>query len=88
MEVYASETREVIRRFLAYRLSFPQCIAALDAALAGLIPRLTGDQIATLRILMLANNETVMMEMERRNPPAEAPTIITNPPKNGSTEPF
>ena len=39
-EVYKSETQEIIRRFLARRLSFPDCIAALDAALAGLVPRL------------------------------------------------
>jgi hypothetical protein len=43
MEVYKRETRNVIDRFLGHRLSFPDCIAALDAALAGLIPRLAGD---------------------------------------------
>jgi len=61
----------VIERFLDHRLSFPDCIAALDAALAGLIPRLTGKQLAPLRVLLLANNETVMKEMERRGPPDE-----------------
>ncbi|MGD1095770.1 MAG: hypothetical protein ABSB35_27725 [Bryobacteraceae bacterium] len=66
MEVYKRETEEVIRRFLDHRLSFPGCIAALDAALADLIPRLTAEQIAPLRALMLANNERVMEEMERR----------------------
>ena len=66
MEVYKRETEEVIRRFLDHRLSFPGCIAALDAALADLIPRLTAEQIAPLRALMLANNERVMKEMERR----------------------
>jgi hypothetical protein len=59
----------VIRRFLARRISFPECIAALDAALAGLIPHLTGKQIPWLRVVMLANNEIVMKEMERRGPP-------------------
>jgi hypothetical protein len=63
---YKRETREVIKRFLGHKLSFPDCIAALDAALARLIPNLTGDEIAPLRALMLANNETVMKEMERR----------------------
>jgi hypothetical protein len=66
MEVYKRETQEVIRRFLANRLRFPECIAALDAAFADLIPRLTAEQIAPLRALMLANNERVMKEMERR----------------------
>jgi hypothetical protein len=38
MEVYKSETREVIGRFLLRQLSFPDCIAALDAALAAYCP--------------------------------------------------
>ena len=68
MEVYKSETREVLNRFLQHRLSFPNCIAALDAALAGLVPKLTVAQIAPLREIMLANNATVMQEMEKRWP--------------------
>ena len=74
MEVYESKTGDVIKRFFDHRLSFPECIAELDAALAGLIPRLTGEQITRLRIVMLANNEIVMKEMERRGPPDENST--------------
>jgi hypothetical protein len=70
MEVYERETAEVIRRFLDRRISFPECIAALDAALAGVIPHLTGEQLPRLRMVMRANNETVMKEMARRGPPA------------------
>jgi len=70
VEVYESEANEIVRRFLAHKLSFPQCIAGLDAALAGLIPRLTAEQIERLRIVMLANNELVMKEMEKRGPAA------------------
>jgi hypothetical protein len=66
MEVYERETQEVIRRFLARRLSFPDCIAALDAALADMVPRLQEGQLAELRVGMWANNETVMREMEHR----------------------
>jgi enhancing lycopene biosynthesis protein 2 len=68
MEVYQRETQKVIRRFLARRIGFPACIAALDAALASLIPHLTGEQMPRLRVVMLANNEIVMNEMERRGP--------------------
>jgi hypothetical protein len=71
MEVYKSETREIIKRFLARTLNFPDCIAALDAALAGLVPRLQDGQLSILRALMLANNEIVMKEMERRGPSKE-----------------
>ena len=71
MEVYESETQEVLKRFLERRLSFADCIAALDAALAQLIPRMTSEQLPALRALMLANNDIVMKEMERRGPPKD-----------------
>jgi hypothetical protein len=67
MDVYKSETKEVLSRFLSRRLSFPDCIAALDAALAGLLPRLRADELPALRELMMANNAIVMKEMERRS---------------------
>jgi CRP-like cAMP-binding protein len=76
MEVYKRETRKVIKRFRAHRLSFHDCVAALDAALADLTPRLTGEQIAPLRALMLENNDMVMKEMERRGPPPFDPKIL------------
>ena len=69
MELYERETQNVVECFLGHTLSFPDCIAALDAALADLIPRLNGEQIARLRIVMLANNEIVTKEMARRGPP-------------------
>jgi hypothetical protein len=67
MEAYKKRTREVIERFLNHRLSFPDCIAALDAALADFMPRMTQEQLAPARSLMLSNNE--IGEMERRGPP-------------------
>jgi hypothetical protein len=70
VKAYEHDTHEIINRFLAQGLSFPECIAALDAALADLIPRLQDGQLFRLRIVMLANNEIVMKEMERRGPPA------------------
>ncbi len=66
MDVYERETKEIIKRFLERRLNFAQCVAALDAALAGLIPTLNGEEIPRLRTIMLANNETVMQEMQWR----------------------
>ena len=66
MEVYECETREVIKRFLTRRISLAECVAALDAALAGLVPRLTCEQLPRLQTLLVTHNETVMEEMERR----------------------
>ena len=79
MEVYKSETKEVLSRFLGRRLSFPDCIAALDAALAGLLPRLRPDELPALRELVLANNAIVMTEMERRGQrkKVKAPAVPT-----------
>ena len=59
MEVYKSETREVIRRFLNHRLSFHECMAALDAAFADLSSRLTGEQIAAAAAPTSANSAMV-----------------------------
>ena len=91
MEVYRSETQKIIRRFLARRLSLPDCIAALDAALADLVPRLRHEELDTLRSLMLANNEIVMKEMERRGQrkKAKAPATDTVPaPKAAPPSPL
>jgi hypothetical protein len=70
VNVYRSETKKLVRRFRHHQLSFPNCISALDSALARLIPRLDQgrypEQMTALRALMLANNETVMKEMEHR----------------------
>lgn len=90
MEVYKSETQEVLRRFLARRLSFPDCIAALDAALAGLLPRLRAEELPALRELMLANNAVVMNEMERRGQrkKTKAAVMETPPPKTATPSPL
>jgi hypothetical protein len=44
VEVYKSETSKIIDRFLHHRPKLANCIDALDAALARLIPRLTFEQ--------------------------------------------
>lgn len=58
----------MIRRFFRYKTSLPRCIAALDAALSDFVPRMTGKDLPELRAFMLANNATVLKEMERRGP--------------------
>ena len=69
MDTYRRQTREILDRFLDHRLSFPDCIAAMDAAIADFMSRFNPDQLASVRALMLANNDIVMKEMERRGPP-------------------
>ena len=69
MEAYRAQTREVIGRFLDGKLSVPDGIAALDAALADLIPRMTPELIVPLCTLMLASHEIVVKKLERRAHP-------------------
>lgn len=67
MEAYEHRTKEIIALFLNHKITFPECIAALDAALTAFVPELKGEQLERLRIVMLANNEIVMKEMARRS---------------------
>jgi hypothetical protein len=87
MEVYKRETQEIVNRFLGHRLTFPDCIAALDAALTGLVPKLKPDQLPELRAVMLANNARVMTEMERRERARKAHAKARADAKNLQIEP-
>jgi hypothetical protein len=66
MEVYTRETEEIIKRFLDGRIGFHECIAALDAALAGVVPRLAREELEAVKVQMEANHAIVTDEMARR----------------------
>jgi hypothetical protein len=66
MEVYRKQTRKIIDSFLGRKIAFPECIAALNHALARRIQTLLPGELLNLRAVMLTNNETVMKEMEKR----------------------
>jgi hypothetical protein len=66
MEGYKRAIKRVVSSFLRHETSFPECIHALDAALAKAIPRLKPEELPELRAVLLANNGIVMKEMERR----------------------
>ena len=66
MEVYRKQTQKILKRFLDRELAFPECIAALDHALARRIQTLLPEELLNLHAVMLANNETVMKEMAKR----------------------
>jgi hypothetical protein len=67
MEVYKRETQAIVGRFLSHQLSFPDCVVAQHSALARLLPTLEREQFDEVRVVMLANNDTVMDEMARRS---------------------
>ena len=66
MERYKRATKRIVNRFLRHQITFPECIPALDAALAKAIPRLKPEELPDLRALILANNGIVMKEMQLR----------------------
>jgi hypothetical protein len=52
--------------FVERKLTYPECMRALEATLTDLIPRLSPAHLPALRILLAANNEIVMRELQRR----------------------
>lgn len=66
MEVYKRETEEIMNRFLERRIGYHECSAALDAALTGLIPKMTPEELEAVKVQMADNQAIVMEEMERR----------------------
>jgi hypothetical protein len=74
MEVYRKQTRKIIKSFLDRKIAFPECIAALNHALARRIQTLLPGELLNLRAVMLTNNETVMKEMEKREKQRKAQT--------------
>jgi hypothetical protein len=67
MEAYRKQTQKIVKSFLAREITFPECVAALDHALARFIrKKMLAEELPNLRAVMMANNETLMQEMERR----------------------
>jgi len=66
MEVYSKQTQKILKSFLGRKIAFPECISALNHALAGFIRRVRAEELPAIRAVMLTNNETVMKEMEKR----------------------
>jgi hypothetical protein len=48
------------------KIGLPECVAALDAALANLVPDLTPEQLPRIQAALLANRQAVMEELEQR----------------------
>jgi hypothetical protein len=67
MEVYKSETREILRRYLTGKIGWRVCSNALAAAAAGTIPRLKPEELPEFRALVAANDELVAKEHKRQS---------------------
>ena len=66
MEVYKKQAQKIVKSFLDHQTAFPECISALDAALVRFIKRRGHGEFPAIKAVLLANNETVMQEMEKR----------------------
>jgi hypothetical protein len=66
LDVYRRETEEILNLFLSQKITFSECVAALDAALADATRKATQRQMVSLQILIAANNEIVKKEIDRR----------------------
>ncbi|HEY4089737.1 MAG TPA: hypothetical protein VGM43_27615 [Bryobacteraceae bacterium] len=56
MEVYQAETREILKRFSEDRITRAECIAALDSALAAVIPDLDPADLPTVQVILAENS--------------------------------
>ena len=66
MEVYKHEMEEIIRRFLAGRMTHGECVIGLDAAFAAVMHLITSQQIESARNIFFSSIGVVQKEMGRR----------------------
>lgn len=79
MQVYKSESREILLRYKAGQITYPECVAALDAAAAALIPFLKAEDFPEAASLICADKETLAEETRCR---AGRPEASVNSPLN------
>jgi hypothetical protein len=80
MENFEADTGDIVGLFVAGRISFMNCVRGLDAALSGVIPVLTPDELPKLQRVMQANKETVMAAIQM-----QAQVFSTNSSSNSSS---
>jgi hypothetical protein len=66
MEDYKAECVEIMRRFKERQIDHRQCVASLDAAIAGVLPGLTADGVAEAQRAMAENYRIIAREVEWR----------------------
>ena len=59
MEIYKRETGDIVRRFRENRISHSECVAALDAALVGVVQRMKPSDLPEVRFEILKNQGLV-----------------------------
>ncbi len=59
MEIYKQESAKIVRRFRENRISHSECIAALDAALVGMVQRMKPSDLPEVRFEILKNQAII-----------------------------
>ncbi len=59
-------TRRIVDRFIHRKISFAECIVAIDSALPRIFKKIASKDLPALRAMMLTNNARIMEVMERR----------------------
>lgn len=65
MEIYKSETREILERYSDDRISRAECVASLDCALLAAIPELAPPDLPNVQTT-LAENARVLAELDEQ----------------------
>jgi hypothetical protein len=66
MDVYKRETEELMRRFLDGRMTHSECIAAMDAALAAVIPGMKEADLEKVQNIVSESQRAIAEEIGRR----------------------
>jgi hypothetical protein len=72
MQVYKAETAEILTRFMEGRITHTECTAALDSALASVIPGLSPLELHSVQMTMADNLTELAREVGRRKTTKQA----------------
>jgi hypothetical protein len=81
MHIYKREIGEILRRFIACEITYPECLAALDAALDAVVRELDPRDLPELQSILASNHDIVAKQMARsaryttEPPDAAAPCV-------------
>ena len=81
MEIYKSETREILQRYREDGISRAECVASLDSALLAAIPELVPPDLPNVQMI-LADNARILAELdEQKGHPDYVPPMFQAAPQ-------
>ncbi|HEY4086405.1 MAG TPA: hypothetical protein VGM43_10730 [Bryobacteraceae bacterium] len=81
MEIYKSETREILRRYSGNRISRAECLDSLDCALLAALPDLNAPDLLGVQVI-LTENARILAELDgQKQCPDPVPPISQPAPQ-------